>query len=164
MEREPISENLAEKLQQELAMRGQYYFKDFGMILSDLLANLEIFAHPDGEATLQRAEVIRYRLKTITDLYAAISFDQITDHPDFDLLVTIKDAISHLHPAAENIINGEKDIIEAESVIAVIHQNGQAYRVRLHEILNDLRQQPGHEHDGLRAVDIIDGRVWNSAI
>ena len=132
------------------------------MILSDLLANLEIFTV--AESTPERADLIRYRLKTITDLYAKIPFDQIADHPDCDLLVVIRDAISRLHQAVEKIINGEKDISEAESVIAVIHNNGQAYRSRLHKILNDLHSQPGHENDGLRSIGVIDGKVWDSAI
>lgn len=106
MEREPIRENVAEKLQQELSLRGQFYFKGFGMILSDLLANLEIFAV--AESTSERAELIRFRLKTITDLYTKIPFDELSDHPDFDLLIAIRDAIFRLHQAVEKIINGEK--------------------------------------------------------
>lgn len=58
----------------------------------------------------------------------------------------------------------KKDISEAESVIAIIHQNGQTYRLRLHNILEELRPQPSHENDGLRSIDVIDGKVWNSAI
>lgn len=162
METDPIPENAAEKLQQELAMRGQYYFKGFGMILSDLLANLEFFAV--AEPTPEIAEHIRYRLKTISDLYGTIPFDQITDHPDHDVLLKIRDAISQLHPAVEKIINGEKDISEAHAVITVIHNNGQAYRARLTTMLRELRKQPGHKHDGLRSIDVINGKVWDSSI
>ena len=137
-------------------------YRRFNIVLSDLLANLEIFAV--SKTTTQRAEHIRFRLQTITDLYTKIPFDKIIDHPDFDLLVTIKDAISLLHPAVEKIINGEKNIDEAVKIIAIIHQNGQAYRLRLQTIIDKLQQQPGHENDGLRSVDIINGKVYDPAI
>lgn len=90
--------------------------------------------------------------------------DKITDHPDFDLLVAIRDAISQLHPAVENIINGEKDISGAKAVIAVIHNSGQKYRARVTDALRELRKEPGHEHDGLQSTCVIDGKVWSSAI
>ena len=76
-----------------------------------------------GLSSTERAEHIRYRLQTITDLYAKIPFDQIVDHPDSDLLIKIRDAISRLHSAVEKIINGEKDISETEAIIAVINNN-----------------------------------------
>ncbi len=157
-----MQESFAEKLQQELTTRGQYYFKGFGMLLQELFSNIEIFAV--AEATPERKKLIRFRLKTITDLYAKIPFDQIAAHPDFNLLATIRDAISRLHPAVDEIINGKKDIKEVEAIITVILNNGQAYQARLTDILHELRKQPGHENDGLRSTCVITGKVWNSAI
>ena len=143
-------------------MRGQYYFKGFGMILNDLLANCEIFAV--YEATPERAGHIRCRLKTMDDLYKTIPFDQITDHPDYEIFVAIRNAIDLLYPAVEKIINGQTNIDEAEALITVIDKHGKAYRARLKAILKELREHPGHEHDGLQSTCVITGRVWNSAI
>lgn len=152
----------AKELQQELAMRGQYYFKDFGMILSDILVNLEIFAI--AEPTQQIADQIRHRLGQISDAYQTIPFNQIPNHPDLDLFTTIRDAITKLHQDVEKILNGEQDISEAEATIGVILDKGTEYRMRLIAILEKLNSQPGHEHDRLASTSICDGKVWDSAL
>lgn len=164
METERPHENpVAEKLQQELAIRGHYYFKDLGMVIGvGLLSNLELFAV--DESTEQRATYIRNCVNLIVRCYDSIPFDQITSHPDYDIFLAVKKAISRLRDEVDQILAGKKDINQARQLIIFILDKGNEYRARLKAILDELHKHPGFENYGFQATGVIDGKHWDSCI
>jgi len=164
MEAGKLDENpVAEKLQRELAMRGNYYFKDLGMVMgAGLLANIEVFA--TAQVTEERATCIRNCLNLLVGCYDSIPFDEITDHPDFDIFLAVKTAIPQLESEVDQILAGKKDIEEAHQLIVFILDKGNEYRARLKSILEDIRKQPGLEDYGFQTTSILDGKVWTSGI
>lgn len=154
---------VAEQLQQELEMRGKYYFKGLGMVIAvGLVSNLEIFA--TREATEEIATYIRNCINTLTKSYDSIPFDQITDHPDYDIFLKVKETISELQLEVDQILEGKKDITPAQQLIIFILDLGLEYRARLKAILDKLQEQPGYEKYGFQAKDVIDGKQWTSCI
>lgn len=139
MENEP-KQNIAEKLQQELLMRSSYYFEGFGFLIGvDLLSNLELFLIE--KTTEQRAEAVRNYMKKIIEYYASIPFDQIKDHPDYDIFSAVKDAIAELKTEVNQILVGRvKDMDKANQIILFILDKGNEYRDRLVTIRDELRK------------------------
>lgn len=162
MESGPHGEERAEELFRELSMRGQFYFKDCGIVLSSLLSSLEIYV--TAERTAKYEQYIRNALGKLKALYQGIPFDSITGHPDYDLLLRIRAAIFSLGPLVDAVLAGGTDIEAAEAIITSINDLGQEYRSRLIAIQTMLREEPGHEYDGLVATSVIDGKVWDKAL
>ena len=161
MEELKHKDNTVEKLKEELEMRGKYYFKGFGACFSGLRIDLRTFI--EFEATPGIEKHSRELLSTIVNLYQSIPFEQIINHPDYDLLLEIKEAISRLVPEVESVLNGKKSIKETENIIKIISEKGLEYRARLKALLDQIRLQPGHEKDGFRLTD-IDGKIWRNGI
>jgi len=153
--------NPAEKLQQELTLRGKYYFKGFGSYLQGFMAGLDNLARYGK--TPEREERIRKQLAEIIALYQSIPFEQIANHPDYYLLLQIKEEISKLAPTIENVLTDGKNIDESIEIIRTIHEKGMEYRKRIEMLLKQLNLQPGHEKDGFKVTD-IHGQVWNNGI
>ena len=153
-------QSTAEKLQQELALRGKYYFKGFGNLLQSILGNLENFI--TTKRTPERERNIRDALNKVIDLYKSIPFKQITNHPDYGLLLEMNKTISQLVTKVERALSGERGVDESEQAIEVLAVKGNEYRARLKSLLEQLRQQPGHEKDCFKTTD-INGKVWESA-
>ena len=149
--------NTVEELQEELSIRGKYYFKGFGTCLQGLFADLCIL---EFKNTPELEKHSREMLNTIVNLYRSIPFEQITNFPDRDLLLEIKEAISRLIPEVESVLNGKKDTKQTEEIIEIILEKGSEYRARLKTLLKQIRLQPGHENDSFRVIN-IDGKVWN---
>lgn len=154
----------AEDLATELAMRGKFYAKGFGSVLGlDVLPCIEILEH-DFEANWMYEIVAREGLDIMSRFYDRISFGEMIDHPDADLLFEIKDTIVALRAELEFIFSGDFTHNErAYEHISTIHHLGQTYRVRLQAIQDVLRTKDGFEHAGLFTVD-LHGKVWNSAL
>lgn len=152
--------NDAERLQEELTMRGKYYFKCFGNLLQGLAADLENFSN---EAMPEDESHAREMLRFIISLYQSIPFEQITNHPDYNLLLEIKEEISRLVPEVESVLNNKNNIKKSYEIIKIIEKKGAEYRKRLKTLLEQIRLQPGHEQDGFKVVD-IHGKTWNNAI
>lgn len=163
METRDSSENSeTEKLHQELGIRGRYYFKGLGMIIGvGLLSNLELFA--TVEATQKLDDYIRRNMDILRKCYDSIPFGQLTDHPDYDIFISVRDAVSRLQSEVDQILAGKKDIHQAHEHIQYIIEKGNEYRRRLMAILKALRRQPGFEDYGLQTTDLF-GRHWDSAI
>ena len=96
--------NTVEKLQQELTERGKYYFKGFGSLLQGLLADLDNITGMG--MTPEREKHAREMLNGIINTYQTIPFERIKDHPDYNLLLEIKEAISRLTLEVETVLNG----------------------------------------------------------
>jgi len=149
--------NPVEKLQQELAERGKYYFKGFGALLQGVISDLDYF---EGFEATPRVEArIWENLNRITELYKSIPFDKITNHPDYDLLSEIKQLVERLALVVEDTLKNKKSIQESQEIIEAIAKKGNEYKARLIALKKKLNLQPNHEKDGLQVVD-IDGIVW----
>ena len=105
------------------------------------------------------AATIRSKIKSITGFYDGMPFDEMSDYPDLDVFLAVRESLIHLHPAVEKILNGQKDITEAHEIIVDIIKVGNRYRNRLKDIINELRELPGHEDDRLESTSIHDGSV-----
>lgn len=154
--------NSIEKMQQELAMRAEYYFKGFGALLEGLLAELENFIVL-GE-TPERKKNIREKINKIVSVYQSIPFEQITNHPDYDLLLEMREAISKLVLEIESILGGEKNINGGKELIYLILEKGIEYRNRLSVLLKQINLQPGHENDGFKINSINDSTEWEDYV
>ncbi len=144
--------NTTEKLEQELVIRAKYYFKGFGSYLQGLLADLDNIV--EIGRTPEREKHTRDMIDKMVSLYQSIPFEQITNHPDYDLLLQINDAISRLVPKIETVIGGGKNIDESLELIKLISEKGMEYRNRLSTLLKQINSQPGHEKDGFKITDI----------
>ena len=149
--------NIAEKLQQELAIRAKYYFKGFGSYLQGLLADLDNLV--EIGRTPEREQHTREMIDKMVNLYQSIPFEQITDHPDYALLLQIREAISKLVPKVEAVLSGENSIDGSLELIKIISEKGMEYRARLSALLKQINSQSGHEKDGFDITD-IHGKVW----
>ena len=145
------------KLQEELAIRGKYYFKGFGTCLQGILADLGFCVK--FERTPEIAEHARNILNTITKAYQSIPFEQITNHPDYELLKQINEAILKLVPEAEAVLGGKNDIKESWELIKLIAEKGREYQAGLITLMKKINKQPGHEKDGFPVVD-LNGKTW----
>ena len=105
MEERLHKNNTAEKLQQELEMRGKYYFKGFGSLLHGVMADLDYFVDFKG-GTFEVEKDIREKISRIIGIYQSIPFEQITDHPDYDLLSEINKLIFKLATSVEFVLSG----------------------------------------------------------
>ena len=153
-----------EDLAAELAERGKFYAKGFGSVLGlDVLPCIEIL-EDNFEDNWMYQIVARQGLDIMSRFYDRISFGEMIDHPDAELLFEIKDVIQLLRSEFEFVFLG--DFSHSEAVyehISTIHDLGQIYRARLHAIQEALRVKEGFEYAGLRVVD-LHGKIWNSAL
>ena len=155
----PGQNESVEQLQKELAFRGGYYFKDFGALLTGLLGDLANSI--SYGITTERKKNVGEMLNKIVGLYQSIPFEQITDHPDYDLFVQIREAIQKLIPEVEAVLSGEEKSVEkCDKLIKFIADKGREYNVRLRVILDKIRKQPGHENDLFSVVSPVDGKTW----
>lgn len=152
----------AEKLRTELQERGRFYFKGFGVLVQGVTTHLDII-ETSGQSE-KRSENLEACVSKMMELYESIPFEEIADSPDYDLLSEIKGAIFLLRDSISNILNGNTPFSEGYRVIELIHEKGMAFRKRLQTLLDELRTHEGCEKEGLQATDVINGRVWKSAI
>ncbi len=96
--------------------------------------------------------------------YDSIPFEQITKHPDHDLLLETRNALAQLPTALIRVLNEGASPDEAYNLIKIIHENGRHYRTRLTTIWYELRELPGHENANLRSTCLITGEVWTAAL
>lgn len=155
--------NEAERLQEELTMRGKYYFKGFGNLIQAVVSDIDN-SIVEKEVTSEAKQSIQENLNKMVELYQRIPFEQITTSPDYDLLLEIKEAISRLVLEVESVLNSNGNFNRSHmEPLIFIDKKGMEYRQRLETLLEQIRQQPGHEQDGFKVVD-IHGKTWNNAI
>jgi hypothetical protein len=138
---EDLRKKTVEELQKELRERGKYYFPGFGANLQTLILNLRAF---ERNATFQNKSDVQNMLNEIVKRYKTIPFKQITNHPDYVLLLEIREKITQLIAKVEDALMTGKGIDECFEIIKIIGDKGQEYRARLTALL---KQQPGHEND-----------------
>jgi hypothetical protein len=146
-----------EKLKQELELRGKYYFKGFGNYVQGLGADLDYLTQ--YERTPEIEKHTREMINKIVSSYQSISFEQITNHPDYDLLKEISEAILKLVPEVEAVLDGKNSAEESWRLIKLITEKGREYQARLIILMKQINEQPGHEDDGFPVVD-LDGKTW----
>lgn len=153
-----------EDLAAELVERGRFYAKGFGSVLGlEVLPCVEILEDNFEENWMYQV-VARRGLDIMSSFYDRISFGEMIDHPDAELLFEIKGTIAALRSEFEFVFLG--DFSHSETVyehISTIHHLGQIYRARLYAIQEALRTKDGFEHTGLKVVD-LHGKIWNSAL
>lgn len=153
-----------EDLAAELTERGRFYAKGFGSVLGLAVLPCVEILEDNFEENWMYQIVARQGLDTMSRFYDRISFGEMIDHPDAELLFEIKDAIIALRSEFEFVFLG--DFSHSEAVyehISTIHHLGQTYRARLHAIQEVLRTKEGFDHAGLKVVD-LHGKIWNSAL
>lgn len=142
-----------EALIKELEERAKYYYKGFGMLLSSILGNSELFSN--GINKEETGHFVIESLNKILDCYNDIPFDSLSNFRDNDILIAVKTLLDKLKLEVQSILKGKKDLDEAERLIISIIDKGNEYRQRLAELYKKVRQQPGFEHYALTATDII---------
>jgi len=155
-------ERSAEKLRAELQERGRFYFKGFGMILQGVTTHLDIIETSDRSD--DRIQFLMNCVGKMIELYESIPFDEIEESPDHDLLSEIRGAIFLLRDSISDILNENTPFSEGYRIIELIHEKGMFFRKRLQTLLDELRTHEGCKREGLQAIDVINGRVWKSAI
>jgi hypothetical protein len=149
----------------ELNLRGQFYFKGFGSVLQGMSTSIEIFGDTGSspEEKTRHVAAANNALTVMLQCYDSIPFEQITKHPDYDLLVEIKRTLAQLPTALIRVLNEGANPDEAYNLIKIIHENGRHYRTRLTTIWYELRELPGQGNANLSSTCIITGKVWTSS-
>ena len=153
------------RLKAELQERGKFYLQGFGAVLGmGVITGLELFLD-DPLNNYLSAEHVRNSTELMAKHYERTSFGEMVDHPDADVLLEIREAVLGLRKVIDVVLSGDFSRGDlAFSYIQTISDLGQIYRNRLEEIQEVLRTKPGFEQAGLRADDMLDGSVWESAL
>jgi hypothetical protein len=146
-----------DELKGKLIERAKYYTKGFGACLTSLKWTLHSYA--EGRRDQSTTKYIRDTLQEITDLYSAVSLEEIANHPDYDLLSTIKGKIFQLEQETNAILEGKTDTGALDQIANEIDDTGCDFRDRLNELLRELRQYPGYEQFCFTSTD-MNGRLW----
>ena len=149
------------KLVKELEERAKWYCKGFGGRLGAISGDLGNYVEGiQPERAKQRAETT---FSTLLEIYATIPFNELQTHPDYDLLSSINADLLGLADEVRAILAGEKDVGELDQIIYSISSKGSAFRARLVELQNRIRQYHGFEKFAFKSTDISD-RLWPDGI
>lgn len=102
---------------------------------------------------------IEESLRVIVEVYDAIPLEDLTDHPDYDLLSLMKRKISELQCEVILILGGKTDTEALSKLVIEIDDAGCDFRDRLTVLLNELRKYPGYEKFCFSSTD-INGVHW----
>jgi hypothetical protein len=150
-----------DEIKKELAMRGYFYAKGFGGCLSCLKGDLDEFVR--GKLSGDRIDYVRCTIQMLVDLYGVVHLEELTDHPDYDLLSRIKRNVFLLKEEVDLILQGKTDTSVLNRLIGEIDDAGCDFRDRLNALLVELRQYPGYERFTFASTD-VDGVYWKQNI